>query len=195
MKITIIVEKIPVINPTWVWSEREKPIYYCYRYSFIRYSIFRMLGRALLFETARSKLNSLTFEVSFDLGKELTPRQIYLTTLTSFYDGNVLEDEIDNAEDKEFEGNGIPNKKLISGIYDSLKNSEMLKTDVLLQRGTTKIVVPFLTSNSAFIYTLNDPADIADPMFEASIIHQIDPNVMKVFVIGLLDSSLYSIDF
>jgi hypothetical protein len=154
-----------------------------------------MLGRALLFETARSKLKSLSFEVSFDLGKELTPRQIYLTTLTSFYDGTDLEDEIDNAEDKEFEGNGIPNKKLISGIYDSLKDFEKLKTDVLLQRGNTKVVVPFLTSNSAFIYTMNDHADIADSMFEASIIHQIDPKIMKVFVIGLLDSSLYSIDF
>lgn len=195
MKITNFVGRFPVYYPSWVWSYRERLVYYCYRYSFIRYSILKLLGRTPILDIAKSKLKNVNFEIALDLGIELTPRQIYLTTLTSFYDGDELDEEIDQADDKEFEENGIPNKKQIDAIYKSLVESEDIKTDIIVKIDDTKMVLPFMTSNSAYIYTMDNPSNISDSIIEASKIRKLFTDIKKVYIIGLLDSSLYSIDF
>jgi hypothetical protein len=190
MHYAIILGYYGIESPIWVWSNREMRIYLAYRYAYIRYHCRDATGLENRFPTAIEALGSINFQLKNS--KNLTPEDIYRTTLTSFYEKAELEEEIENVSDKEFYLEcGVKSESLIEHINKILEGKKFT-TDVILKKRGITMVIPFLTDNSALMYVKSvETVKVMSLMnFNFNFIRQSRPGIIELFVIGLLDYSI-----
>lgn len=182
---------ICIEDPTWVWSQKERRVYYAYRYAYIRHRCRNLIGLDNDYDCAVDIIKSCHCLSSYEFEGLISPKNVYVLTLTSFYENSELEDEIENANDKEFGDNTTPSLRLINEIVRVVTDEGGLTMDIVIDTDNEKVVIPFLTNKSAFLYSFSqntmDIKDLADMVFT---IKSRSFHVEKIYIIGLLDSSL-----
>jgi len=123
----------------------------------------------------------------------LSPDDIYRLTLTSFCEKDELLCELEDMADKELCNHEIPSELLINFIIDIL-GEKKISTDLILadNKEECNMVIPFLTDIDFFVYVESaEHLYLTKLSFYITQISIKKPTIKKMYVIGLLDSSVH----